>query len=109
MNNYNTPRNNFQSDSTQSRRDLLESSKLSRLPERKPFVLPEFDNMPNKTVVVAVCAGCNGRLDRDDNFQQSIQSCRKCIGIYTRIDAAIDAASKRKTKETLEKMIGGVE
>jgi len=88
---------------------LLEQSKLSRLPERTPFRLPDFDNTPtNAVAVVAVCAGCNGRLDTDDNFQQSIHGCRKCIGIYTRIDQAIDEASKRKRREILEKFAAEV-
>jgi len=90
-------------------RDLLEQTKLSRLPERTPFRLPGFDNTPTKSVaVVAVCAGCNGRLDTDDNFQQSIHGCRKCIGIYTRIDQAIEESAKRKKKELLEKFAAEV-
>jgi hypothetical protein len=109
MNNYTTTRNNLQSNSTQSRRDLLESTKLSRLPERKPFTLDDVPFPQKATVVVAVCAGCGGRLETDNTFQNSIRGCGKCIGIYTRIDAAIEEASKRKIKETLEKMIGGVE
>jgi hypothetical protein len=115
---------NFQfksnSDSDRSRRELLEQTKLSRLPQRNSFKLPElpqqqpftFDNAatPNTAaVVVTVCAGCGGRLDRDDNFQQSIHGCRKCIGIYTRIDLAIEESAKRKKRELLEKFIGGAE
>ena len=110
MNKSNTNQNNFQSDSAQSRANLLEQSKLSRLPQRTPFRLPDFDNTPTKSVAVAaVCAGCNGRLDCDDNFQQSIQGCRRCIGIYARIDAAIEESAKRKKKELLKKFIGGSE
>ncbi len=108
MNKSNTNQNNFQFNSTTSRRDLLERTKLSRLSERTPFRLPDFDNTPTKPVaVVAVCAGCSGRLDRDDNFQQSIHGCGKCIGIYARIDAAIEESAKRKKKELLEKFTGG--
>ncbi len=104
--NDNTPnQNNFQFN---SRRELLDATKLSRLPQRVPFRLPDFDDTPTKSVaVVAVCAGCGGRLDRDDNFQQSIHGCRKCIGIYARIDAAIEENAKRKKKELLEKFAGG--
>lgn len=103
----NLPKFQFKSNtanSTLSRGDLLEKSKLSRLPQRTPFRLPGFDNAPtNAVAVVAVCAGCNGRLDRDDNIQQSIQGCRKCLGIYARIDAAIEESAKRKKKELLER------
>jgi hypothetical protein len=99
----------FQFNSAQSRADLLEQSKLSRLPQRNSFRLPDFDNTPtNAVAVVAVCAGCGGRLDRDDNFQQSIHGCRKCIGIYARIDAAIEDSAKRKKKELLEKFAAEV-
>ncbi len=98
-----TTRNKFQAN---SRRELLEKTKLSRLPERTPFRLPDFDNAPTKSVAaVAVCAGCNGRLDAGDNFQQSVMVCRKCLSHYAKIDAAIDEASKRKRKELLEKFV----
>jgi hypothetical protein len=104
MNKFNTNPNNFQLNSSPSRRELLEQTKLSRLPERTPFRLPDFGNTATKPVAIAaLCAGCNARLDRDDNFQQSIHGCRKCIGIYARMDAAIDEASKRKRRELLEK------
>lgn len=89
-----------------SRRELLEQTKLSRLPQRQPFSLPDLSS-PNAPTVVAVCAGCSARLDRDDNFQQSIHGCRKCIGIYARIDAALEESAKRKKKELLEKFTGG--
>jgi len=84
-----------------TRSDLLESTKLSRLPQRTPF---SFDNVPNTTTATSVvCAGCGGKLDRDDNFQQSIHGCRKCIGIYARIDQAIEESAKRKKREMLER------
>jgi len=84
-----------------TRRDLLEQSKLSRLPERKPFA---FDNVPSsKTVIAAVCAGCGGNLDRDDAIQQKFSGCRRCVAIYGRLDAAADEHDKRKRRETLER------
>jgi hypothetical protein len=103
----NTPtQTNFQHN---SRRELLDATKLSRLPERAPLCLSDFDNTPTgiPVVVSAVCAGCDSRLDADDNFQQSIHGCRKCIGIYTRIDAAIEDSAQRKKKELFEKFAGG--
>ncbi len=104
--NYNTPNQNkfqipnFDESPNTSRRDLLESTKLSRLPQRNTFT---FDDAPNTKTVVGVCVGCGGRLDRDDNFQQSIKVCRKCLAHYAKIDLAIDEASKRKRRELLEK------
>jgi hypothetical protein len=41
MNHNTTNQQKFQSDSSQSRANLLEQSKLSRLPERKAFVCDE--------------------------------------------------------------------
>jgi hypothetical protein len=109
MDNNTKKPNQFQLNSTPSRRDLLEQSKLSQLPERTPFRLPNFDNTPtNAVAVVAVCAGCNGRLDTDDNFQQSIHGCRQCIGIYARIDTAIEESAKRRKKALLEKFAAEV-
>lgn len=87
--------------SAQTNHELFESTRLSRLP--KLPTRPKFE-LPN---VVPVCVGCGGRLDRDDNFQQSIKSCRKCLGIYARLDTAIDEASKRKRQKLLERFIGG--
>lgn len=89
-----------------SRREILEKSKLSRLPKlprRESFT---YNDAP-KPVVVAVCAGCGARLDVDDQIQQTFTGCRRCLAIYSRLDAAFDENSKRKKKEMLEKMTGG--
>ncbi len=85
-----------------SRRELLEQTKLSRLPERKPikpFTLPDL----SETKAAAGCVNCGGRLDADDTIQQSVKVCRKCLTQYATIDQAIDAASKRKRQTMLEK------
>jgi hypothetical protein len=91
-------------------RDLLEQTKLSRLPrlpERKAFVLPDFDNTPSKTTVSAVCAGCDGKLDLDDSIQKRFNSCRKCVSIFGRVGAAVEETEKRERQAILEKFIGG--
>lgn len=82
-------------------------SQLPRLPERRTFALPGLPSL--KSPVAIMCAGCGGRLDLGDNFQQSIHSCRKCIGIYARIDAQIEESAKRKKKELLERFFGEVQ
>ena len=100
---------NFDESPNTSRRDLLESTKLSRLPKlptRPKFELPEFE-LSSVTATAAVCVGCGGRLDGDDNFQQSIKVCRKCLAHYAKIDSAIDEASKRKRRKILERFAGG--
>ncbi len=95
---------NFQfksnADGDRSRRELLDQTKLSRLPERKPFSLPTamFPKQAN-----VVCVGCGGRLETDNDFLQSVEGCRKCLGIYARLDAAFDESAKRKRREHLEK------
>ncbi|HXG84826.1 MAG TPA: hypothetical protein VNI84_12455 [Pyrinomonadaceae bacterium] len=101
----NTPtQNKIQPVSTSARRSLLDSTKLSRLPERKPFTMPELSD----TKAAAGCLNCGGRLDIDDAIQQSIKVCRRCLTQYARIDSAIDAASKRKRREMLEKFAAEV-
>jgi hypothetical protein len=84
---------------------LIEQSKLSRLPERKQFNLPD---MPFPKTAVSVCVGCGGRLETDNDFQQSVKSCRKCLGIYARLDVAFDESAKRKRRELLEKFAAEV-
>ncbi len=98
----------FQFNSAQSRQNLFESTKLSRLPKlstRSKFELPDFELSSGAAVVV--CVGCGGRLDGDNDFQQSVKVCRKCLAHYAKIDEAIDEASKRKRRELLERFAGG--
>ncbi len=96
MNKHTTKQNNFQFN---SRRELLDATKLSRLPERKPFTMPELSD----TKAAAGCVNCGGRLDADDAIQQSVKVCRRCLTQYATIDQAIDEASKRKRREMLER------
>ena len=98
----------FQLNSPQTRQSLFESTKLSRLPKlptRSKFELPDFELSSGASVVV--CVGCGGRLDGDNDFQQSVKACRKCLVHYAKIDEAIDEASKRKRREILERLVGG--
>ncbi|MGI8495193.1 MAG: hypothetical protein ACR2L1_07760 [Pyrinomonadaceae bacterium] len=98
--------NNFQ---PKSRRELIELSKLSKLPPRTPFRLPEFDNGPTTAAtVVTSCAGCYTRLDTADPIQMRFSSCRKCVGIHGRVDAAAEANEKRDRRETLAKFASEV-
>lgn len=108
MNNNTPTQNKFQFNSAQSRANLLEQSKLSRLPERKPFTLSDVPFPQKATVVVAVCAGCNTRLDTDDRLQMKFSGCRKCISVYGRLDAAREENAKRETRELLEKFAAEV-
>lgn len=99
MTNHKPNQNNFQFN---SRRELLDATKLSRLPERKPtkpFTLPDL----SETKAAAGCVNCGGRLDPDDAIQQSVKVCRRCLTQYAVIDSAIDDAAKRKRREMLER------
>lgn len=106
MNNDTPSQPKFQLDSAPSRANLLEQSKLSRLPERSRFA-PFTQNTAAQAI--AVCVNCNGRLDADDSIQQSVKVCRKYLTQYAVIDAAINAASKRKRQAMLEKFAPEVE
>jgi ribosomal protein L40E len=108
MNHYKSKQNEVQPNSAQSRRNLLDSTKLSRLPERKPFTLSDVPFPQKATVVVAVCAGCGARLDLEDALQIKFSGCRKCISVYGRLDAAREENAKRETRELLEKFAAGV-
>ena len=108
MNNDTSKPNEFQFNSPQTRQSLLESTKLSRLPKlptRSKFELPDFELSSGAAAIV--CVGCAGRLESDNDFQQSVKVCRKCLVHYAKIDEAIDEASKRKRREILERLVGG--
>jgi hypothetical protein len=95
-----------QSTPGQSRRELLESSKLSRLPEiknRKPFQLPDI--APTKPAIV--CVNCKVKLDEYSQPLKYARVCRKCISAFTVIETELDSAEKRKRREQLEKLVGG--
>lgn len=96
----NIPRNNleFQLKLPDSPTRATNLSRLPKLADRRKFELSSKG---------ASCAGCGGRLDGDDNFQQSVKVCRKCLAHYAVVDTAIDEASKRKRRELLEKFVGG--
>jgi hypothetical protein len=104
MSNHTRKPNEFQLNSAQARESLLESTKLSRLPKlptRPKFELPDFEL--SSDAAIAVCVGCAGRIESDNDFQQQIKVCRKCLTHYAKIDSAIDEASKRKRRELLER------
>ena len=94
---------NFQfknnADGDRSRRDLLEQSKITRLPERRAFTLPDF----SAKSPAAVCVGCGAATDYADAIQKAFSGCRKCIGIYGRLDTAHAAHSDRDKREKLER------
>ena len=102
--------NNFQLNFPPPRQELLEQSKLSLLPKLPPRheSRPLRFDPPGTTPAAAACVGCGGRLDRDDNFQQSIRACRKCISIYARIDTRIEENARRKKKKQLERFAAEV-
>ncbi len=88
-------------------RTLLELSRLSKLPERKAFRLPDFENSPAQTAITAVCVGCGGKLDHEDSLQKRFSGCRKCISIYGRLEARSLETEKLERQAILEKFIGG--
>jgi hypothetical protein len=84
-----------------ARRDLLEATKLSRLPERKPFSLDGISSHKQRLA----CVNCKTGLANETEFLQSIRACRKCLGVYVLVLQAIEAAEQRKRRETLERFV----
>lgn len=95
---------NFQfksnADGDRSRRELLEQSKLSRLPERCAFTLPDISG---RNPAAVYCVGCGTAIDTDSAIQKAFSGCRKCIGIYGRLDAAHTDNADRNKREKLER------
>lgn len=95
-----------------SRRDLLESTKLSQLPslpKREPNYSNRatITNQPADNLTTTECAGCNARLDPLDPIHQRFCACRRCAAIYGRILTAMDQKNERQQKFILNKMFGG--
>ena len=97
----NLPNFQFKSnaDGDRSRRELLENSKLSRLPERRAFTLPDFSRK-NPAIV---CVGCGAAIESESAIQKAFSGCRKCVGIYGRLDAAHTDNADRNKREKLER------
>ncbi len=49
----------------------------------------------------------HSRRELYESSKLSRHGCRKSVGIYVRIDEAIEESAKRKKKELLEKFVGG--
>jgi hypothetical protein len=92
-----------------SMHDLLEATKLSRLPPL-PKRNQSFDNAPtSRQAATTTCGGGSGRIDSLDHIQESVGACRKCICIYTKVEALFEKSEKRHRLELLEKFVGGVQ
>jgi hypothetical protein len=90
--------------SHQSRSNLLESTRLSRLPSLpKKSLIPDFS--PSQPA--PVCVNCKTRLDEYNQPLSHVKACRKCLSSHAVIETEIDEADKRKRREMLDKMIGG--
>lgn len=114
-NNPNTP--NFQpqrfSDTElerMRRREMLESTRLSRLPslpKRRSFVMPKFEPPQVKVEdVPKVCANCNIRLT-EDNQKTKANVCTTCVLVYTKIACEIDRTADEKVKAAKLAKFGG--
>jgi len=87
---------------SQNDRGRLDSSRLSRLPklpQRKPFNLPDI--APSKAK--SVCVNCKVRLDEYNQPLKNVNACRKCVSTFTVIETELDSADKRKRQELLKR------
>jgi hypothetical protein len=85
------------------RREMLESTRLSRLPALpKRSTVPDFTPMP----AAAVCVNCKAKLDEYNQPLAHVKACRNCLSAHAVIETEIDEADKRKRYEILGKMLG---
>lgn len=88
-----------------SRRDLLESTRLSSLPKRNR----SLGNAPtSQQTVITTCGGGGGRIDSLDHIQEFIGACRKCICVYAKVEALFEQNEKRRRCELLEIFVAEV-
>ncbi len=64
-------------------RQLLEQTLLSRL---KPLPMRP------------ACLACDGALEADNTFQESIKVCRKCIALYAKVDSVLNERADEKAR-----------
>jgi hypothetical protein len=105
--------------------ELLEKSRLSRLPSLKKyeppkFEPPKFDGVPfpvrnpqpleqEKKSKTGECVNCDIKLPASDDFAQLVGVCRKCLGMHATVDSHLnDVADERSRQAKLQKLAGGV-
>lgn len=98
-----------QASPAQSDSGLSESTRLSSLP--KLADRPKFRPPITASVELTLdrCVGCGEPLDRHDQIQELLRTCRKCLTVYAKVDAAFDDRAKRRKQEIPEKIAGGLE
>lgn len=73
-----------------TRQNLLQQTKLSRLPK-----LPaRASNLV--TARKSACITCQSNLGNESEFSRRIKVCAACLAIYTKIDDAISAANENR-------------
>lgn len=106
--NFETNAGEAQASPVQSDSGLFKSTRLSSLPKLsdrpkfRPPVIAPMESTINR------CIGCDQPFDQSDQIQESLGTCRKCLSVYAKVDAAFDDRAKRRKQETLEKVAGGL-
>ncbi len=96
---------NFQLESNavsdRTRRELLESTKLSR---RAPINSARgvFPKLP-----AVVCVVCGGKLESDSDFLSAAKVCRECISHFTKVDSALNERATDKIRQSQSRREGG--
>ena len=85
--------------------NLLETSKLSRLPKRRST---EFENVSFPTRCASVCVGCKTELNEYNQPLKYPKVCRKCLLIYNTIETELEEAAKTERRAAIQRMAGGV-
>lgn len=86
-----------------SRRELLESSKLSRLPS-----LPRQQTAMTEKPAVVLCVRCETELTGDNQKIKGARVCVDCLSIYATIGTEIDRAADSKARENKIEKFGGL-
>ena len=99
---FNTPTGNFN-----SRRELLESTKLSRLPslpKRNSFYNNPPVERPHDTA--DKCVKCDVLLN-EDNQKTSANVCAKCLSDFALVEIEINRTAESKARGVWLKKFGG--
>lgn len=73
-----------------------EGAPSAQSPTTRRLGLLQLSQLSRQPAAAAVCANCSAQLPRDFDFGLSVELCRKCLGLYARLDSILNAAGESK-------------